>query len=254
MLGIRRLFQSIENSATAFHSFPDNIKLVLLIAAIFGSFIMPINGGVTGATVYAADISTCTVIDAPGTYRLTANIQESTAVKCIEIVSSNVVLDGGNHSISGKQTANTYGIHVYNPSQVLTNIVLRNLSLKDWHVGIYLQNVDDSTIEGSTINQNEYCGVHLAGCDRNTIDNCTLNTNNFFGVILNGGSANNTISASTVNDQGQGIQVGLNNSLANHTIIRNNNIGGNKNGIDVAGSDYLRSRTTRLHITGTEST
>ena len=58
-------------------------------------------------------------------------------------------------------------------------------------------------------------------------------------MLLEAGSNDNTISGNTVNDQGQGIQVGTYNSLASSTTIRNNNIGGNKYGIDVDSSDFL---------------
>ena len=56
------------------------IATVLLVVVI----------GSAGAT----DIIGCTVINAPGTYDITANITNSTALYCIDIQSDDVIIDG----------------------------------------------------------------------------------------------------------------------------------------------------------------
>ncbi|UCF94108.1 MAG: right-handed parallel beta-helix repeat-containing protein, partial [Desulfobacterales bacterium] len=193
----------------------------------------------SAASVAAVDINSCTVIAAPGTYTLTTNITDSSATNCIAITSSNVTLEGGWHQIDGVGTSGTHGVHVYSPSGRLSNVVIRNLIVRDWYVGIYFQNVDYGTIESSTVRYNQYSGIHLAGSDYNTVTQSTVNTNNTFGILLNGGSNENTLAGNTINDQGQGIQVGTYGSLASNNTIRNNSIGGNKYGIDVDSSDFL---------------
>ena len=204
-----------------------------------GLFLIAAWMGFIACPAAADDISSCTIISTPGTYTLTAGIYNSSATNCIEITASNVTLDGNGNVIDGVDTSGTHGVHVNNSSARLTNIVIRNLRLREWHTGIYFQSVDYSTIENCTITYNQNSGIHLYNSSNNTVIDSHVYTNNFFGILLDAGSHHNTISGNSVGDQGQGIQVGTYHSRADNTVIRNNSIGGNKYGIDVDSSDYL---------------
>jgi parallel beta-helix repeat protein len=124
----------------------------------------------------AVDINSCTVISTPGTYTLTSDINDSTAVKCIQITSSDVTLEGGGHTIVGGSTASSRGIYVNNPSQQLTNVVIRNVTLSSWGNGIVFENVDNSRIRNNIIHFNILCGIYLAGSN-NTIRNNVIERN-----------------------------------------------------------------------------
>jgi len=186
------------------------------------------------------DINSCTVINTPGTYNLTTAISNSSAINCIEITSSNVTLNGGSYLIDGgNSSGTTHGIHVHNPSTTLTNVVIKNVTLRGWYVGIYFQNVDSSSLESNYITNNRYCGIHLSNSDLNTVSNNTTNTNSFFGILLDAGSNGNVISDNTIRSQGQGIQLGTYHSPADNNSILNNGIKYNQFGIDVDSSGGL---------------
>jgi parallel beta-helix repeat protein len=184
-------------------------------------------------------ISACTTINSPGSYTLAANILASPAAKCIQITSGDVSLDGGWHIVEGVGDPSTYGIYVHNPAARLSNVTIFNVQVRGWHEGVYIESVDSSTVQSSTISVNKYAGVRLTDSDGNTIDNISANTNDTFGIVLNGNSENNTIINSTINNQGQGIQVGTYHSLANSNTIRHNTISANQLGIDIESSDNL---------------
>lgn len=194
------------------------------------------------ANAATVDITSCTIISGPGTYRLAADITNSSAVNCIQITSSNVLLYGNSRLISGVNTSSSHGIHVYSSSRRLSNIVIRNVRLTGWADGIYLGNTDNSTIEGNGASNNANSGIHLSNSNSNTVLYNTTSTNNFFGILLDGGSNGNLILKNTANNQGQGIQLGQYNSSAPNNVLRENSLGGNKNGIDFydgSGSDNV---------------
>jgi len=191
----------------------------------------------TASLASAIDISNCTIINTPGTYTLTNNITNSTVTNCIQITSSNVTLEGGGRTIDGIGTLGTRGVYVYNSSQRLSNVVVKQVGLTGWSNGIFFQNVDNSIIENSPATNNQNSGIQLSNSNYNTVRNNTANTNNFFGIVLLGNSHDNLIFQNTVNDQGQGIQLGQYGSPASNNIIRGNTIKYNKNGIDYYGSD-----------------
>jgi parallel beta-helix repeat protein len=126
--------------------------------------------------VSAVDISTCTVISTPGTYTLTNNIIDSTSTNCIQIKSSNVTLEGGSHRVVGSKTSGSRGVYVYNSSETLLNVVVRQVTLEGWDKGIVFQNVDNSTIETNTTQFNLLCGIDLYGSN-NTIRNNVIQRN-----------------------------------------------------------------------------
>jgi len=114
---------------------------------------------------FAIDISSCTAIVSPGTYTLTTNIIDNTTTNCIAISSSDVTLEGNGKLVSGDGSR---GIYVYNPTNTLSNVVIRNVTLSTWADGIVLQNVDNSLIENNTIHFILYTGVLIRGSN-NTI-------------------------------------------------------------------------------------
>ena len=94
----------------------------------------------------ADTITNCTEINSPGVYILQNDIINSTTSICIRINSSNVIFNGNDHVIDGVDNDDTYGIFV-NSSQQLTNVTVRNVRLTDWYVGVYYENVTNSTIK-----------------------------------------------------------------------------------------------------------
>lgn len=194
----------------------------------------------------AADISTCTVISAGGSYDLIADIVNTSATKCIEIAASNVTLNGNNHQVDGIASAGTHGIHV-SGTNLLTNITISNVRVYEFEAGIFLDGVDSSTIENCLSRNNTWAGIEITNSDGNTVSGCDLSANNYFGVLLEGGSENNTIDSNTVNGQGQGLQCGRYASYANNNQFTNNYMGYNQLGIDIYGCSGMLIADNELY-------
>lgn len=105
-------------------------------------------------------IDSCTVIERPGYYVLAADIAVN-KTKCIEIRSSDVVLDGDNHRIKAGRFGGTYAIHVYDEAG-LGNITIRKLSLENWVYGVYLRDVAKVKVEG-VITKGGFFGIYSTG-------------------------------------------------------------------------------------------
>ena len=147
-------------------------------------------------------VTTCTVINTPGTYVLQNDILDSSANICINISSSDVTFDGNDYTIDGTDTTSTYGIYVYDISKTRQNITIKNVTLTDWGTGLYYKNGDNSTIDRVNVSsskeweiQFEY--VHFTNITRNTI---TTSLN--YHAITFGQSNHNIISNNILKDNG----------------------------------------------------
>jgi len=178
------------------------------------------------APMMPTPISSCTIISTPGLYTLTTNILNSDAAKCIEITSSNVVFDGAGYTIDGLDAINTgYGVYVYNSSTTLNNIIIKNLVITDWYVGITYQNAQNGSIANNNATSN-YLAIYLESSSNNTVINNTANSNSYNGFYLNSYSNNNTLTNNTANSNYDGIDIDLfssSNTIKSNTIL--NNIG-----------------------------
>ena len=137
-------------------------------------------------------ISACTTISSPGEYVITANINDSSLSRCINITSSNVIFDGAGYTIDGTDTTNTYGVYVYNSSTALTNVTVKNLTVKDWYNGIFYWNAGNGRGINNTASSNNYVGIGLYSSSNNTVSGNNA-LNNSYGIHLVS-SSNNTVS------------------------------------------------------------
>lgn len=196
-----------------------NFRIALVITVLE---ILLLAGGVGAAT----PIGSCRVISSPGEYVLTRSIIDSTATYCINITSSNVILDGAGYAIDGKDTYGTYGVYVYNPAIALTNITVKNLKVSDWHFGIYYRNIQNGKINDNTANSNLF-GIRLAYSGNSILTNNTASSNNNDGILLD--YSNNTIlTNNTANLNNYGINFypfSNNNTLIKNNVSSNNYIG-----------------------------
>ncbi|RLC80189.1 MAG: hypothetical protein DRI61_06325, partial [Chloroflexi bacterium] len=182
---------------------------------------------------------------------------------CINITSSDVIFDGNGHSITGTDLDDTYGIYVYNSTQTLTNITLKNVVLSHWNRGIYIRNSGDVAIQNITSflntvgtstyyssgiystssynlsikdangSYNDY-GILFWNVENSSIKNSIFNDNTYYGIWLRSNSDNNIIeNTSTLNNR-DGMRV---TSSENITISNSNASYNSRYGVVVGSSN-----------------
>ena len=230
---------------------------ISVASRILFPLLVVLNALLSTGTAPAQNIAGCTVISSAGTYTLTADVL-STATVCIQINSSNVVLDGAGHYVGGNVTGTNFGISAVATSPGrFTNITIRNVRLGSWYGGIRLTRVDDSTITNVTSSNNSYEGIVLVDSNGNAINNSTIGSNGTFGILLYGGSHDNVIADNpSITGQGQGIQLGYTSwGDATNNIIRGNSIRSNQSGILTAAltntnGNRIENNTIRINYCG----
>ncbi|PSP73025.1 hypothetical protein BRC86_10640 [Halobacteriales archaeon QS_3_64_16] len=120
--------------------------LVVLATAAVG-----VGTGVAGAQASGSGptpIEGCGTIDEPGRYVLTTNVTNTSADPCIAITASDVVFDGGGHTLAGNKS--NYGIRVDNGDGPQSNVTVRNIAVDRWVRGISFMNATGGTVENTT--------------------------------------------------------------------------------------------------------
>jgi hypothetical protein len=100
--------------------------------------------GVQAATI---PITGPTTITAPGYYVLQNYILNSQEPICIKITASDVTLDGNGHTIDGMKSADSTGILLNPAGDTMSNVVIKNVVLREWQSGISLSRVKGGTLE-----------------------------------------------------------------------------------------------------------
>jgi parallel beta-helix repeat protein len=141
------------------------------------------------------------------TYTFTDNIYDS-----IVIERDNIVIDGSGYTVEGTGTGT--GIYLSGRS----NVTIKNMEIKAFEAGIYLEyssnnaitgdNITDNMfygilfdyssnnrISGNTITANNDTGVYLYESSNNTITGDNMTNNEFYGIVLFDHSLNNTMCA-----------------------------------------------------------
>lgn len=208
-------------------------------------------------------IDTCTIIDKPGDYELTADIIGNTLINplilnpfgagwfCIGIASSDVNLNCNGYSIDRSGPGLTglrglMGIYLARenalPNGGISNVSISNCKVINYEDGIYFDDgVNHTQIIGNTVKSN-YRGILVQG-SHNTISYNTVKGNYEVGIRIYGGtyshSVFNTVSLNSISwtgrnkhERGKGISLG--GVGVNKTSIYLNKIYDNVWGIYVA--------------------
>jgi trimeric autotransporter adhesin len=144
-------------------------------------------------------INSCTVITQPGTYEVTSDVLNSTTVSCLRVLVSDVIINGNGHTIDGIHAGNSRGVYVYNDTQVLSNVTVKNLNLTDWSQGIFFNTTMKNRIDQNVI-QDNYQGIETDRTSNSSISDNIVSGNTGHGILLHLNCRNNTISGNTVND------------------------------------------------------
>ncbi|KTG08563.1 hypothetical protein AUR64_17970 [Haloprofundus marisrubri] len=177
----------------------------------------------------------CAVLTEPGVYVLGNDI-ETTQYTCLELRSSDIVLDGGGHTVGPSAHSLAYGKHLAMPtpaqfgvgvavgsSEQLTNVTVTNIRLTGLDVGTRLQNVDGATISDvnavgnargivvvaahdvavrqSSVTGSETDGIVVRASSNVSVAETTANENAFAGVVV-ADSTDVTVSETTVHSNG----------------------------------------------------
>ncbi|HML02744.1 MAG TPA: NosD domain-containing protein [Candidatus Bathyarchaeia archaeon] len=123
------------------------------------------------------------------TYALTDNTNDS-----IVVLRNNVIVDGAGYTLKG--TGNGTGIILSGRS----NVTIRNIKIKAFDYGVYLNSSSNNTLSGDTIADNSLYGVYLSSSSNNTFSGNNIIDDNGLGVCLEYYSNYNTFSQNNVTD------------------------------------------------------
>lgn len=143
-----------------------------------GIAVAAMDGGSSSTTATAVD--SCRVIDEPGYYELTTDLENDST--CIRIAASNVTLDGNGHTITGtSETADTAVlVRQDDDGGVPENVTVQNLHVEDWERGVAFRLANDAAVRNVTATN---ASIVLNHVDR--------------GTVTESGVRNGTISATT---------------------------------------------------------
>jgi parallel beta-helix repeat protein len=128
-----------------------------------------------------------------------------------------------NNTISS--TTSDYGIWFDNSNR---SSLLNNTLVESNLTGIYLQNVNDTTVEGNLVRDTKNGdGLLLETSSNNTLRYNTLFNNSNTGILLNQSSVSNSVAGNNLTSNGNGIFVETSNSntLYNNLLSTNSNFG-----------------------------
>ena len=181
-----------------------------------------------GGAGAVTEINSCTTIDLPGVYELTTNIENSDALICINITSSDVVFDGRGYTIDGDiYTYGSNGIYANGTEgSNLVNVTVKNVTVTDWYYGIRYFNTHHGIIRNNNVSSNYHAGIYLSSSDNNNLTGNTA-SNNIFGISIVEYSNNNNLTGNTATNNLIGISIAYsnNNNLTGNILSNNNKYG-----------------------------
>ncbi|NHN40139.1 right-handed parallel beta-helix repeat-containing protein [Halorubellus sp. JP-L1] len=204
--------------------------------------------GVLPATVAASDaanqpvrIDSCTVIDEPGEYVLTSDIEDSTAGVCIDIRSSDVHFDGDRHTVSGNLSREAINETITGPpprtrvgvgvtvrsNERVENVTVHHVTVTNWNHGLLAENVTSANVSGVHAFENGG-GIVLDDANDVTVHESNASRNLILGVIVDARSGNRTANNAIVGNElkdngvfGAAMFTSSNATIADNTAFRN---------------------------------
>ena len=209
---------------------------------------------------FYSNITKCSTLNRDGaTYRLTADIFNSSTQCCINITADNITFNGLNHTIDGDD-ATKYGICVHRTSSTTTNITIKNCIVSGWDdSNIRIVNASNNTIwnitstnttRGLTIIDGDYnilLDSSMGGILINESDYMHIYNSTTKGILMDHCKEYEIIDNNIINSSSHGISI-----LTYPGIIRNNNITGSTlNGTLIpAGIDNCSITGNTIHLSG----
>lgn len=106
---------------------------------------------------------------------------------CIEITTSDVVLNCQDHMLTGTGQASdtTAGIYISgNPDVPLSNVIVENCSISAHQFGLYTSHLEDGIIANNQVKRNQGTGLYLTGLSNVVIAGNTVEGNDPDGILI----------------------------------------------------------------------
>ncbi|NHN40138.1 hypothetical protein G9C85_00615 [Halorubellus sp. JP-L1] len=193
------------------------------------------------STHQPVQIDSCTVIDEPGEYVLTADVEDSTAGVCIDIRSSDVHFDGDRHAVAGNLSHAGIGETIDGPSsqdrvgvgvtvrsnERVENVTIHHVTVTNWSHGVLAENVTDANVSGVHAFENGG-GIVLDDANDVTVQESNASRNLALGVVVDARAGNRTTNDVVVGNElkdngafGAAVFSSSNATIANNTAFRN---------------------------------
>jgi len=114
------------------------------------------------------------------------------------------------------------------------NSLISNVNATSNEFGIWVQGSSNNTITGNNLIDNDYFGIYLFDSSNNTVSGNLVERSGYYGIWLHSGSSQNNVSGNNLTKDGEyGIELS---SFSNNNNISGNNITDNANGIGLSDS------------------
>jgi len=151
-------------------------------------------GSPSEADAAGSRIDSCTVIDEPGRYEVSDDVDAADTDVCLHVRASDVVLDGNGNTLSGVGAADSIGVLVLNASGAsgevgdpLKNVTVRDLRVTGWDTGVQAGSLGGTgtslVLEDVDASGNVHMGVSFDEVDDSEMRDVTADDNRF-GVVL----------------------------------------------------------------------
>ncbi|MEN6518854.1 MAG: NosD domain-containing protein [Methanospirillum sp.] len=211
---------------------------------------------VTSTTPVPVPTPASLVITSPGTYSIAADGYDG-RITPIEIHSSNVILDGGGHTIDGSGQSGISGIRIVGGGGLLSNIVVRNVRLTNWETGISADGITGSVIEALELAHNRQ-GIALEDAQNVQVRDNRISAGDVTGIKVTD-SGNTIIQENEVLHMGGGFSFVTGESIpvsiddvqiigSSGTRLSDNDLGGDYTSVEL--SDSISTRITGNQLTG----
>jgi parallel beta-helix repeat protein len=190
----------------------------------------------------ARRVNACTVIDEPGTYRLTRDVGNADAGTCIRISADDVTFDGDGHRIVGVDDEESFGIDVTPEArgESVDSVVVRDVRVSDWGTGVRVgtarerRGATDVTVRGVASFSNTGAGVLLSDTTDSRLVDSTARDNAGNGVHLQELGPENVVRNTT----SRGNDVGVFMFESRNSVVRDNRVTDNsRHGISTSNGD-----------------
>ncbi len=198
----------------------------------------------SGGSGPSNEISSCTNITQPGSYKLTQSITNwnggdgTNEIGCVKINASNVELDCQGFTIDGVDKGSTYGVFAKaEGGSPISNITIKNCYLRDWGpavagfvgAGIGLKVANNSFISNITIESSFYGIYFTSFASYNNVTNVNILQGSSImtseGIRLDSFSNNNTFTKINISNTSDGFYISSDSNNLTNIIVFNNTRG-----------------------------